>query len=163
MRGQFNPSMLTDVDDGQMMCRPSCDALWHICIVLITVLVAGCSGSQGPQRFDVSGMVTLDGQPVPKGMLTLVPATNTMGPAAGCDIIDGKYHIAKAKGPIAGEYIFQFTGASDKPSGQFLEIKGGVKEALMLPIFPDKYGSSSTEVRKIDKDSHSFDFNLTSK
>ena len=131
-------------------------------IAIVALTAVGCSGSKGPQRFEVSGTVKLDGQPVPKGLLALVPDSNTQGPTVGGEIIDGKYLIPKAKGPIAGDYIFQFTGMSDKPSGEIMEIKGGVKQALMLPVFPHKYGDASKEVRKIGPDSTKFDFELKS-
>jgi len=138
-------------------------ALLVVCALQIAITGVGCSGSSGPQRFDVSGTVKLDDKLVPKGVLTLVPTGGTQGPSAGSEIVDGKFHIPKIKGPVAGEYTFQFTGASDIPSGEYVVIRGNIKEALMVPVFPDKYGLASTETRKIGPDSTKFDFELSSK
>ena len=132
------------------------------CAAAIVFSTLGCSGSSGPQRFEVSGTVKLDGQSASKGSVMLVPTASTAGPSVGSEIVDGKYLIPKAKGPIAGEYIFQFTGASDKPSGEFVQTKLGAREQLMLPLFPNKYGPESTEKRTIGLGSTTFDFDLKS-
>ena len=34
----------------------------------VTAAACGCGGSDGPPRYEVSGAVTYDGRPVPKGM-----------------------------------------------------------------------------------------------
>ena len=68
------------------------------------VALAGCSGRGGPERASVSGSVTLDGQPVTDGLITLYPAGGTNGPSVGGSIQDGRYSIAAAKGPYLGRY-----------------------------------------------------------
>lgn len=55
------------------------------------ILLAGCSDSKVAE---VTGTVTVDGQPVEKGSISFIPA-NGQGPTAGSDIKDGKYIAAK--------------------------------------------------------------------
>jgi hypothetical protein len=63
----------------------------------------GCGRSDGPQRYRVSGAVTFDGKPVPRGTVTLEPdrSQGNRGPAGYADIIDGRYktHLGAVGGP----------------------------------------------------------------
>jgi hypothetical protein len=76
--------------------------------------LTGCS-NDGVQRAEVSGTVTFNGQPVKEGSINFFPTDGTKGPEAGGAILDGKYHIPKAKGPVVGKNrvelrAFQKTG-----------------------------------------------------
>jgi hypothetical protein len=68
------------------------------------VVVAGCGRGQAG-RVPVKGTVTYEGQPVTWGSIALRPAPGTTGPAAGTDIIDGKFAIPANAGPATGSYI----------------------------------------------------------
>jgi hypothetical protein len=68
------------------------------------VVVAGCGrGETG--RVAVKGTATYEGQPVAWGSIALRPAPGTTGPAAGTDIINGKFEIPANDGPATGSYI----------------------------------------------------------
>ncbi len=72
-------------------------------IVGIVVGVSGCAQPEDPwTRAAASGEVTLDGEPLSEGTITFFPSGTTKGPAAGGDIIDGRYDISAAEGPVVG-------------------------------------------------------------
>lgn len=72
------------------------------CIVLLPlgmILLVGCSENAGPERVVVSGTVSYNGQPIPKGMISFVPGPNCSAPTSGATIVDGWYK-ADAKGGV---------------------------------------------------------------
>jgi hypothetical protein len=72
--------------------------------VLLAVSAAGCGGGDGLGRVAVSGSVTLNGEPVPNGVVRFKPAAGTEGPMANTMITDGQYEIPQDQGPVAGQY-----------------------------------------------------------
>jgi hypothetical protein len=60
-------------------------------------LYAGCNG-QDPNRGQVTGMVIVDGQPAVKGDISFTPIDGN-SPAAGGEIIDGRYTANAYTGP----------------------------------------------------------------
>ena len=60
--------------------------------LLALALLPGCGGDSAT----VSGKVTYEGEPVAKGMVTLLPADGK-GPAAGGPIVDGRYKVENVK------------------------------------------------------------------
>lgn len=84
-------------------------------LLIIAAFLTGCGDrNQGPQRFDISGIVTYKGQPVPRGTVTFSPNMDkgNEGPVAMARIIDGKYDTRSegAKSPIAGELLVHVEG-----------------------------------------------------
>lgn len=75
-------------------------SFWLIVLLAFVSGTLGC-GSSGPQRASVAGQVTLNGSPIKQGTITFVPVDGA-GPTAGGAIIDGKYNVPKAVGPLVG-------------------------------------------------------------
>lgn len=75
-------------------------------------LMAGAAGCGSSTNFEVSGTVTWNGKPVPKGFITFVPDTEkgNSGPGGGAEIIDGKYRTPRGKGVVGGAYKVQIVG-----------------------------------------------------
>lgn len=67
------------------------------------LLAFGCGG-ESDGRISVHGGVTLDGEPVPSGSISFLPAAGTSGPSATGRIENGTYEIPARLGPTAGEY-----------------------------------------------------------
>lgn len=63
--------------------------------IALTASVVGC-GADGPPMYDVSGSVSLDGQPLRDGDIVFEPLDQQYGADAG-KVIDGKFAF-KAKG-----------------------------------------------------------------
>lgn len=65
-------------------------------VALSCVMFLGC-GHRGPKTAPVSGVVTLDGKPLPEGSLMFLPEDANL-PAEGADIKDGKFHFLAKPG-----------------------------------------------------------------
>jgi hypothetical protein len=85
--------------------------------LVLTLLVCGC-GSEGIARYELSGTVTYDGQPVPKGFVTITPDTSkgNEGPGGGAEIVDGKFRTPSGKGIIGGPHVVRIVGYDGVPT-----------------------------------------------
>lgn len=101
-------------------------------VFLGVALLTGCGGSEGPERFDVAGEVTFDGQPVPAGDVTFEPdpTQGNEGPQGFALIRDGRYDTASesGRGVIGGPHTVRVTGWEEVPA----------------PPDPDNYGAPPT-------------------
>lgn len=105
--------------------------------LLAALVTTGCSKS-GPSRSDVTGTVTLDGQPVEEGEVLFIPADG-VGPSDACPIVAGEF-----KGEVA-------------PGSKRVEINAtkdtGEVAADGLPdyrnVIPAQYNSESTLTAEI--------------
>lgn len=85
-----------------------------VCIsALLLVSHAGCGGGDGLDRVAVSGSVTVNGDPVPNGVVRFRPASGTEGPMANTMITNGRYEIPKDQGPVAGDYEVRVQAYTD--------------------------------------------------
>ncbi len=78
--------------------------LLHVAILLL-LSAAGCDSAGGRQ--EISGMVTLKGQPLDEGWIEFLPqnnATDQLVTKSGATITDGKYVIRKDEGLVPGKY-----------------------------------------------------------
>src|SRR5689334_5180380 len=106
-----------------MHCRNRGAAALVTCGLL---LLAGCTG--GEPIYNVSGTVTFDGKPLPKGLIFFDPDP-TKGTAGGqgfANILNGKYNTAEeGVGVRGGAYQIRVNGfdgveANEAPFGQAL-------------------------------------------
>jgi hypothetical protein len=94
------------------------------------MVLAGC-GDDGPRRYDVSGTVAYNGQPLPAGQIFFDPdaAKGHDGPQGYALIKDGRYNTAETdQGPIGGPHIVRIEGYDGKP---------GEELPLGRPLFND--------------------------
>ncbi len=70
------------------------------CLVLISV-VSGC-GDAGPERFPVKGTVLLDGKPLDRATIIMIPKGPGFSVAA--EIRAGAFELPVEFGPTAGEF-----------------------------------------------------------
>ncbi|MCR9115702.1 MAG: hypothetical protein NXI22_01995 [bacterium] len=129
-----------------------------IALILILPLLAfivGCgSGRVAPDRFQVTGTVTLDGAPLEKGTITFTsPEDQKKGILSSGEIINGKYDI-------------QVTPGKKQVKINARVVTGPVNEMGEEPtkeIIPAKYNSKTTLEAEIPKAAHNADFELKSK
>ncbi len=137
-----------------------------ICVGLASaiVLLAGCKDQNLDKRAEVSGAVTLDGQPVQKAAITFFPTGGTSGPTAGGTVVNGMYHISQAEGPVIGDNRVEFNGS--KTTGKKIKDRYGddITQEETVPLFPEKY-SMRSKLQVTVKPGHNenLDFHLNTK
>lgn len=98
--------------------------------LLLLLLLVGC----GRSSYKLSGTVTFDGKPVPKGEIVFMPdpEAGNRGPGVLADIVDGRYELPLDKGHIGGAYIARLTGFDGAPqkSKELVDPRG-------TPLFVD--------------------------
>lgn len=88
-----------------------------VAMVLVTCVAIPSSGC-GPQaRFNVTGNVTLDGQPVPAGTVTFIPlGTEPAGRTAGvAQISRGRFATRDGRSPGSGRHRVLVNGCDGVP------------------------------------------------
>lgn len=81
--------------------------------------ISGCGGgNDGPKRYGVSGTVTYDGKPVPRGFIIFEPDSSkgNSGPGGGASIVDGRFATESGKGTVGGPHIVKVTGYDGVPT-----------------------------------------------
>jgi len=96
---------------------------------LIILPPMGCSApvEDNLPREAISGTVTLDGQPLPKGTIQFRPASQEATAAVGM-IDDGRFAIPRSEGLVPGKYKVQIASREDS---------GGPLAGGELPGAPD--------------------------
>jgi hypothetical protein len=106
--------------------------------LLCSVFFVGCSSE--PERFAVSGSVSLDGKAV--SACTLVfQAVGAETPTAGATAVvsEGKFAISKSNGLAAGEYGVIFTELQPDLDEYEVARTSGSNNALQKKFIPPKY------------------------
>jgi len=87
---------------------------------LMTALTLGLVGCDSGSDHRVSGMVTFNGKPVPKGFISFSPDTakGNTGPGGGAEIVEGKYRTKAGKGVMSGAYKVRIVGYSGVPTNE---------------------------------------------
>lgn len=120
-------------------------AAWLVVLALAVVATAGCSRHPS----SVAGSVTLDGKPLPAGVIMLTPARS--GPSAyGAIAADGSYRLqtGAAKGLEPGEYIVTVAANEPPPAGS--DGAGGrAAEAIRPLMTPPEYADVKTSPLRI--------------
>jgi hypothetical protein len=148
--------------------RLSCSA-WFLsslsrshCLMLVFVLslLVGCSGSG--MESQVSGRITLDGQPIGPGIVSFVPAGGKHNPAIGAADAKGVYTLKTSRtgGLSAGHYQVSVYVHSVPPGAQPGERLMSTPSAI-----PEKYENVETSGLEFDvaPGSQTIDIKLTSK
>ena len=113
-----------------------------LCRVGYVVLLACCGCSDG--KVIVRGTVTVDGQPIDEGMISLEPADG-QGPTTGGIIKEGKYELTGNAAVAPGEKIVRISGV--RKTGRMIEAgppapKGSLITEMMQCV-PSQYNDKS--------------------
>lgn len=104
-------------------------------------------------RTSAKGTVTLNGQPVKWGQITLVPVDSKYKPISFAMIHNGNYSVPKERGPLPGDYTVKVVNQGDITHQQTIEDAvelAGENSGLRIRVAAD-----STQ--------NTFDFSLTQK
>ena len=140
---------------------------WGIALRLAAMtpwLLIGCGEDDGLPRLEISGMVTLDGTPLPTGSIQFQPnaTLEQVAVAEGTTIQDGRYALAQEKGLVPGSYgVIILSHAADAPLEE--ELPGaGVR--LPKERIPPQYNVKTTLVADVSADGENvFNYDLKSK
>lgn len=117
----------------------------RVSALLALGLMAGCA-REGPRQFDVSGMVTFRGQPIPAGVIQFDPdiANGYDGPQGFAQIKNGVFDTRLGgRGVRAGPHVVRVQGfdgvpANELPLGNRLfadyEIRADVQPGVDITI-----------------------------
>lgn len=138
---------------GYVGFSPFAKSLAVICLCAL----AGCGGGgdDSPETGEVTGTVTLDGQPLSEATITF----NPQGVRASTAVTDssGKYdliYIRDVKGAAIGNHQVSIS-KKVQPDGK---VDGDGKETV-----PDKYNTKTTLTAEVKAGKNEFDFDLKSK
>lgn len=113
-----------------------------VVVAVAMMLAGGCGSGDGLDRQAVRGRVTLDGEPLARGSILFEPATDDVGTAVGGTIRDGRFAIARADGPVPGNYlvrIYASTGTQAPPP----EGGSAVMPRPMVERVPGRYNANT--------------------
>ena len=135
---------------------------------MVLLFAAGCGGgsADGLDHQNVYGSVTLDGAPLPSGLISFDPAEGTAGGvSAGGVITDGKYNIPGDQGPTPGTYrvSIRSAGADDEGFDPNAAPGEAPKRKTVKDPIPAQYNTKSTLTAEVKAQATQADFELKSK
>jgi hypothetical protein len=122
-------------------------------LAVLLLLVGGCGDSAGGRQ-EISGTVTLRGQPLDQGIIEFHPLDNPSSDQlvtkSGAMIKDGKYLIPKAQGLVPGKYRVVLSSGDQKAS---LSEAGdpGPKSIFSKERIPADYNLNTKQVVEVKK------------
>lgn len=133
--------------------------VWGVALA-VSWFAVGC-GDAGPARQPVSGVITLNGKPLPSGTVTFAPLDGAT--AATAEIRDGAYQIARSEGPAPGRYQVEINAV--KPTGKMIKHPDLPSETIeeVRNIIPVNYNVQTQLAIEVTPDgANAFPFDLTS-
>jgi hypothetical protein len=117
--------------------RPTTLHRFELCclILLLGTAAGGCSRGPGYARATVTGTVTIDSKPVPKGHITFSPTGESPGPVTGAPIENGKYRCEEV--PV-GSHVVTFI-AQAAETVKILDVATGTEQPVPQNILPPAY------------------------
>jgi hypothetical protein len=136
---------------------------WALLLLGLATPMGGCGPvDDGLGRREVTGMVTLDGQPLASGSIQFEPqAGNTGTIVSGGGIIQsGHYRIPRDKGLRPGKYKVSVFSSGEAPGGGESEPPGNRTPPPPEKV-PAKYNVATTLTAEVKADSpNSFNFDM---
>lgn len=98
-------------------------AAHRLATIFLVGMLSGCGGASGPTRYELSGHVLHQGNPVPIGEIILRPdaAAGNDGPGSVTEIRDGAYRTEPGRGVVGGPYLVEIMGFDGVPVGESTE------------------------------------------
>jgi hypothetical protein len=136
--------------------------LRRLALVLSAICLCAALGCSGDNRSEVSGTVRVNGQPLAEGAINFIPIEGNKGAGTGATVTDGKYHIPRSAGVVAGKNRVELRAF--KNSGRKVQdatAKPGTLTDERVMLFPPEYNDRSTLVRDVKSGSDTIDFDIT--
>jgi hypothetical protein len=124
-------------------------------LVLVVPSIGGCSSNSGPELYDVSGVATRGGRPIPKLFVSLRPEDAMHGSEAfGATDAQGRFTMQ------IGSREGVFPGVHTVVVGDPAAVQGGQSTDPDLRAAVEKYGKDSPLKITIDKDMDDWELKL---
>jgi hypothetical protein len=136
--------------------------MFQRCAIIVAISLCGALGCSGDNRSEVSGTVTLNGQPVTEGAINFIPIDGNRGAGAGASITNGKYHVPRSAGVAPGKNRVELRAF--RPTGRKVQDptgKPGVLTDERVMAFPPEFNDRSTLVREVRSGSDTIDFDIS--
>lgn len=115
------------------------------CLGILVLGIAGCADELG-DRQEISGVVTLQGQPLDGGSIEFTPLDSPqpggVETRSGAPIVQGKYVVPRAQGLVPGNYRVRITAGTPTPDLQPGELPGPTGAPSKERV-PAKYNTQS--------------------
>ena len=137
-------------------------------LLAFPVFVAGCNDGK-LKTYPVSGIVTMNDEPVVGATVIFSPAKENEGDSAvGKTNEKGEYKLQTANGKVdggttPGDYIVLIKKSEGKATGRIIRDSSGNTSEEMLPIsvLPAQYGAFSSPLKAtVENKKNVFDFKL---
>jgi hypothetical protein len=136
----------------------------------LAAAIGGCGGAPTDDRplQSVTGLVTLDGQPLARGLIRFEPSSPEATTAGGAMIERGEFALDRDAGLVPGNYRVSITGLGPEtpaPADGSEQAPGPEtgKAAPKEPV-PARYNARSTLTAEVGGDRvNTFEFPLTSR
>tara|TARA_R100000750_G_C2332507_1_gene90699 strand:- start:61 stop:492 length:432 start_codon:yes stop_codon:yes gene_type:complete len=134
--------------------------------IFCLLIISGCFGGDGEkiETAAFSGTVTLDGQPLEKGVIQFRPGKDASGQPLRGQITEaainaGQYQLASDQGAVVGENSVVISAT--KVVGK--EMADGVEIEKVEQYLPAKYNSETTLTITVTPEDTEHNFELSSK
>jgi hypothetical protein len=128
---------------------------WAVAVAALAA-VAGCSGP--PTHGEVTGTVTVDGKPAPRGAVTFIPVDGKSQTAGG-EIKDGRYTarvpLGLAKVEVRVPKVVGRKKLYDTPDSPFQDV--------LEEVLPDRYNNSTQLTLDVKPGKNEKDWDLKSR
>jgi hypothetical protein len=146
-----------------------------VSLVVFSGFEFGCGSDDGlGKRYPVSGTVTYNGKPLPKGSITFVPNDTKTSRAANGNIVEGAYTLTTQSpddGALPGQYKVTVTAvevdlskasATAKKSGMMIN-QADIAKAKRTSLLPSKYMVPETSglTATVKEETNRIDFTLS--
>lgn len=138
-------------------------SLIHRSAILASFAIAclGCGGSTGPELSEVTGKVTLDGQPLAKVSLQFTPESPGGSPSYGVTDSEGSYELqfsSDRSGAMPGKHRVEILPVEPETDDSGKPVEGAV--VVTIPV---KYSQPGSLTADVQAGNNSIDFALDSK
>ncbi|QGQ21470.1 hypothetical protein F1728_01615 [Gimesia benthica] len=139
-----------------------------LCFCLLLPALTGCGSSDEYPRAAVRGIVTLDGDPLSKGVIRFIPDGENEGPQASAPIREGIFNVPVDFGPVIGTNRIEIISTDDggfpeDDEEAFERMQAvGIKKIEKITV-PSQYNKKSKLTKSISAEQdNDFTFALTS-
>ena len=127
----------------------------YLLLIAFAIVSGGCGGSKYASS-SVSGRITINGAPVPKGFVNFSPIGSTAGPVVAAEIVNGEYRCEKVP---QGKVQVTFIAQAAEPTTVFDKVNNCTHE-IPKDILPSAYREG--QPAQVGPGENKLDFDLKS-